>query len=141
MMRNIHTRGVDRETISGQSGVEVMLAVGLVIATLIGMSFYVQRAYQGYLYTYGSGHGPQFDYQGNYTDRRSLNQFSVKQDVRIEQEDIQEGVRHFGGYCPGSQACLPDTPGGAEADMALSITTAKTKSDWVMSRNATYEAK
>jgi hypothetical protein len=140
-MMSIVIRAVRHKAVRGQSGIEVMLAAGVVIATLIGMFFYVQQAYQGYLYTYGSSHGPQYHYQGNYTDRRSLNQFSVKQDIRIEQEDIQEGVRHFGGYCPSDQECLPDTPGGAEADMALSITTANTKADWVISRDATFEAK
>lgn len=46
---------------NGQTTVEMAVLVGAVVTAFIAMSLYVQRAYQGYLYSTSSTHGPQFE--------------------------------------------------------------------------------
>ena len=116
----------------GQSVVELLVYSGLVIATLIAMSFYVQRGYQGYLYSTNSSHGPQFDYQNNaWRLNQQLNRFNQKQSITISSAG--------GVEMPSGNEDLPTVPGGP-IPSRMTSTKAQVTTSWDVRRTPHYEA-
>ena len=120
----------------GQASVETMLLIGLAAAALVGLTVYLQRAYQGYLYSNSAGQGPQFDPSQTSTDTRTLGRFASKQVI-----DVEVGEPWYqlpGGICVGEN-CLPDRPGAVVGGRILKTTT-KSQTDFAVSRSATFDA-
>jgi hypothetical protein len=109
------------------------LLIGAAVAAMVMMARYVQRGYQGYLYSTGSSHGQQFNPNQPFSESQNLNAFSVDQEVEVLTG--QPAVDLFGG-----DSRLPSTPGGQLPGRILA-TKVKVTTDWDVSRDATYEAK
>ncbi|MBI3322000.1 MAG: hypothetical protein HYZ91_07030 [Candidatus Omnitrophica bacterium] len=116
----------------GQSALELLVLGGVAVSALVIMAVYVQRAYQGYLYSNGSAHGLQFDPRGMYTESSTVNSFQQTTDVTVKTG--QQSVKLFSGTND-----LPSTPGGQLPGRILE-TKVRAQTDWDISRNATYEA-
>ena len=120
----------------GQASIETLLLIGLVVTALVGLTVYLQRAYQGYLYSNAAGQGPQFDPSQASTDTRTLDRFASKQVI-----DVEVGEPWYelpGGICVGEN-CLPDRPGAVVGGRILKTTT-KSQTNFTVSRKATFDA-
>ena len=119
----------------GQSAIEMLFYGGMIAAGLTGMAFYVNRAYQGYLYSTGSAHGPQFDYNNDaWQYQQQLNVFNQHQEITI--------VPSSGGPTvdlPQGNNDLPSIPGGRVPGRRLE-TKSEVNSFWDIRRNGHYEA-
>lgn len=120
----------------GQASVETMLLIGLAVTALVALSWYVQRAYQGYLYSNSAGQGPQFDPTQPSTDAKTLG-FTSKQLITVKVAaptyTLPEGV------CPTEDDCLPSRPGPTVSGRTLRTTT-KSQTDFAVNRSATFDA-
>ena len=120
---------------AGQSAIEMLFYGGMIAAGLTGMAFYVNRAYQGYLYSTGSGHGSQFDYDNDaWQHQQVLNTFNQHQEITI--------VPSSGGPVvdlPAGNDDLPSIPGGSVPGRRLE-TTSEVNTLWDIRRNGHYEA-
>lgn len=117
-------------TTRGQASVETAVLIGAAVVALVAVAVYVQRAYQGYLYTSASGQGPQVDLRQPYTDTRTLNSFQVTEEITVTR--AQPGVT--------VPTRMPDAPsaqgGGRPLQTDVTVTT-----DWDVSGQATYNAR
>ena len=116
----------------GQASVEtVLLFIGVVFA-LVAMAVYVQRAYQGYLFSNASSHGLQFDPTQAYHEDQQLKTFHQHQ--HIEVTSGKEAVAAFAG-----DSRLPSVPGGVVPAGILG-TKANVTTSWEVETNGTYQS-
>ena len=121
---------------AGQSAIELMFYGGVVVAALIAMSVYVQRGYQGYLYSSGSAHGSQFDYRNDsWNLTQQLNHFDQHQDINAIPSSSGPGLD-----MPKGNDDLPTVPGGRVPGRMLE-TKATVTTSWDVKRKAHDEAK
>jgi len=118
----------------GQSAVETVLLLVLVAAALAAMMGYLQRGYQGYLYSTASGQGEQFDPRRRFNLRQQLTE--LKQAVTIDIEAVSPTVED-----PRGGELLPSIPGGRVAAGRPVRTTSSATTRWSMTRRGAYEAK
>ena len=122
-------------TRTGQSALELLLYGGFAAAAITGMAFYVNRAYQGYLYSSASSHGPQFDYANNqWRLTQQLNSFDQGQKIEMTSSSSGPGVD-----MPSGNDDLPTVPGGRVQGRRLE-TTSDVSMSWDVRRKAHYEA-
>ena len=120
----------------GQAAVETMLLAAMAVAALVAMALYGQRAYQGYLYSNSASQGPQFDPTQTSTDTRTLDGFASNQLITVAETAPVYTLP--GGVCVGVD-CLPDRPAAAVGGRMLKTTT-RTRTDFAVSRSATFDA-
>ena len=120
---------------------ETMLLIGLAVTALAALSWYVQRAYQGYLYANSAGQGPQFDPTQPSTDTKTLGDAKTPGFTSNQLITVKVAAPSYtlpeGGCLPG--ACLPDRPGGTVIGRLLRTTT-KSQSSFTVGREATFDA-
>ncbi len=139
---------------SGQTTVETAILVGAAVTAMVAMSLYVQRAYQGYLYSSASTHGPQFEPNNPahpYLEVQELTNsfrpppspsptpspgprigpaFRQIQEVTVSSEADLSGS-------PKGTASLPSVPGGQLPGRILK-TEVDVTTDWNVNRRACY---
>jgi len=125
--------------VRAQASAETVLLLGLAVAALVAMAWYVQRGYQGYLYASTSGQGPQFDPGQPYADTRSLNAYAVDQQVEVTSTEVSVELPAGVEPCPIIDRCLPDMAGGKLGGRILR-TKVNVNTTWDMGRNATFNA-
>ena len=122
----------------GQASIETLLLIGLVVTALVGLTVYLQRAYQGYLYANSAGQGPQFDPTQPSTDTKTLDHFTSTQLITVKVAAPSYALP--GGACPTEEDCLPDRPAATVVGRAMLRTTTKSQTDFAVSRSATFDA-
>ena len=123
--------------LAGQTTIETTLLLGAAVIAFVTMSLYVQRAYQGYLYTNASAHGSGFNPKRGYLEIQELAKpwdgannrvipggqaFRQIQNLKNEQEGP-------GGTAAGAAANLPSIPSGSVPGRVLRVTVDSTV-DW-----------
>lgn len=119
----------------GQSGIELMLLLAIVVVALVGMAVYLQRGYQGYLYSSASGQGTQFDPRQTYSERQQLTDFTQKVDI----EFLPLTSPTVDDVAGDPNLPMPDLPGGPVPGRMLR-TSVKAQTSWAVSRRGTYDA-
>ncbi|PIQ84263.1 MAG: hypothetical protein COV75_03110 [Candidatus Omnitrophica bacterium CG11_big_fil_rev_8_21_14_0_20_63_9] len=118
---------------TGATTVETTLLIGAVIAACVGMTVYIQRGYQGYLYGVSSAHGAQFDPTNEFSERQALESYTQVQDI-----DVTSGQAAIEAHGGGT---VLTSPGGGQAAARILNVEARVTADWEVTREAAYEAK
>ncbi len=124
--------GMRRE--GGQAAIETAVYMAMAVIALVTLVVYVQRAYQGYLYTNASAHGPQFDPNQQYAIRQNLNNFTqrIQSDITVTTPAMKDPD---GDPVNG----LPSIKGGQVPGRLITSVT-KTNTNWAVSRNGSQDA-
>lgn len=122
-----------KDRTSGQASVETVLLVAAATTALVVMGVYVQRAYQGYLFSSNSSHGLQFDARGPYDESQQLNSYVQTQDI-----DVTSGRQAVDLHM--ADASLRSIPGGTVAAGSLGVE-ARVTTEWDVSGERNYEAR
>ncbi len=77
----------------GQASLETTLLIGISVAALAGMAIYVQRGYQGYLYSSATDQGLQFDPKQTYATCQDL---TTIQTQKIDMTQGHAALQAFG---------------------------------------------
>ena len=113
---------------SGQTTIETAVLVGIAIASMVAMSAYIRRGYQGYLYANASVHGQQFDPKGKFYTSQKIVNFTQVQDI-----DVISGQAAVGMYSDQGYTGTPPTKALA--------TKAKVTTTWDSKRETSYETR
>lgn len=116
---------------SGQVTVETAVFITAVIGALVGMAIYMQRAYQGYLFSNSSAQGLQFDPNDNYAVGRTI-RLSQTQEITIQSGPTVSLVK--------GNDDLPSVPGGKLPPRSR-LTRVNVTDDWDLTGGSLYEAK
>jgi hypothetical protein len=111
-----------------QSGVELLLSVAFIAMAFVAMLLYLQRGYQGYLYSNASAQGVQFDPEELYDENYSL-EFGRTSEI-VSEVALNSDLPPSG---------FPSMPGGGVPGKSLRVTIAQ-DAEWTLNRDSTYDA-
>jgi hypothetical protein len=117
---------------TGQSTLELLILVVIVVIALVTLGSYIQRSYQGYLRNAASSHGTQFDPTRPFLELHQLNKMTEKQHVSVVSG--QAAVDLFKG-----DPRITNPPGGSLPSRTLA-TTVHVESAWDIQKDKLHEA-
>lgn len=123
-------RGAGFHQAQGQASVETLMLISMMVAVLVVMMVYMQRAYNGYLYASAASHGAPYDPQRPNQIIRRLN-LRQSQDIRVK-----AGPRL---RLPSGGDGLPSVSGGGVTGR-IHATTASVTNEWDYCSRAAYGA-
>lgn len=125
----------------GQTTVETAILIGAAVMAFVTMSLYVQRAYQGYLYTNASAHGSGFDPKQGYLEMQEL---TTSWDP-IKGKVVGPSFRHVQDLKSEQEGVTGTSPGGTKLGLSAGSipgrilrSTVDSTLDWSVNRRACY---